>query len=157
LEIGDIIVINKMDKPGAEDAGRQINHYFGGRDREGWHVPILLARADKGHGINELVQAIKAHSRFLMENKKGKEQEREKITAFMSLLLKEELWKRFVEAESGSVQFQRMIDEVRAGKEDPYTAVDRLMKSVLFFEERKAAKNQRKAKTERSTKSQSPK
>ena len=75
----------------------------------------------------------------------------------MSLLLKEELWKRFIEAEAGTVQFQRMIDEVQTGKTDPYSAADELMKSVLSFGKREAAKSQRKAKIERKTKSQSPK
>ena len=142
LEIGDIIVINKMDKPGAEEAGRQLDHHFGKPDREGWPVPILLTRADKGKGVNELVQAIKAHSRFLTENKKGKEQKREKIAAFMSLLLKEELWRRFMEAEAGSVQFQRVIDEVQVGKKDPYSAVDQLLKSRTPAGKQKGRKEQ---------------
>jgi LAO/AO transport system kinase len=147
LEIGDIIVINKMDKPGAEDAGRQIGHYFGKSDQEGWHVPILLTRADKGQGINELVQAIKAHLRFLTENKKGKDQKKEKTAAFMSLLLKEELWKRFMEAESGSVQYQRVIDEVETGKKDPYTAVDELLKQVVPVGEKKDRKGRTRGKS----------
>ena len=140
LEIGDIIVINKMDKPGAEDAGRQLDHHFGKSGREGWRVPILLTRADRGEGINELVQAIKAHSRFLTENKNGKEQKREKIAAFMSLLLKEELWKRFMETEAGTVQLQRMIDQVQTGKKDPYTSVDELLESLAPIGEKKGRK-----------------
>jgi hypothetical protein len=50
----------------------------------------------------------------------------------MSLLLKEELWKRFMEAEAGTVQFQRMIDEVQTGKTDPYNAVDELLENITL-------------------------
>ena len=132
LEIGDIIVINKMDKPGAEEARRQLDHHFGRPESGGWPVPVLLTRAQKGEGVNELVQAIEAHSRFLTANKKGKEKRGEKIASFISLLLKEELWKRFMEAEAGTVQFQRMVGEVQAGKKDPYTVVDELLENITL-------------------------
>jgi LAO/AO transport system kinase len=150
LEIGDIIVINKMDKPGAEEARRQLDHHFGRPELGGWPVPVLLTRAQRGEGVNELVQAIEAHSRFLTANKKkGKEKKGEKIASFISLLLKEELWKRFMEAEAGTVQFQRMIGEAQAGKKDPYTVVDELLESVTLFRGGETGKGQRKAKAGR--------
>jgi LAO/AO transport system kinase len=127
LEIGDIIVINKMDKPGAEEACRQLDLHFGIPDRLGWPVPVLCTRADKNEGVDEVVRAIQSHWQFLTEEKKRDEQKREKITSFTSLLLKEELWKRFMGSHAGTVQFKRVMEEVQAGREDPYTAVDELL------------------------------
>jgi LAO/AO transport system kinase len=107
-----------------------MGHHFGRPDRRDWTVPVLLTRADRNQGVDELVQAVQSHWQFLKEGKKGKEQRREKITSFTYLLLKEELYERFMETHAGTVQFRRMMEEVEAGREDPYTAVYELLKGV---------------------------
>ena len=55
IEIGDVYVVNKADRPGAEKTARDLRGAAGGR-------PVLTISALSGKGIDELVAAIDAHS-----------------------------------------------------------------------------------------------
>ena len=139
FEIGDIIVINKSDRPGAEDAWQELSHRFGRTARQGhqghqghqgWVVPVLLTRADTDTGMDALVDAVNAHWKFLKESGLWKKQKQEKARSFTELLLKEELWKRFLERRRTSSHFRQIMALVEDGRKDPYTAVDELLQDV---------------------------
>jgi LAO/AO transport system kinase len=128
LEIGDIIVVNKADKPGAEDAGRELKTLSSGRGwSNSWTVPVLLVRADRGEGIEPLVEAVKSHWDSLAENGKREKLRREKAEVFLMTLLKEELWKRFSERLRESTFCTGILDEACSGKTDPYSAILRIL------------------------------
>lgn len=127
FEMGDIIVINKGDKPGAQDAWHELSHRFGKTTQNGWEVPVLLTRADTDTGIDALVGAVDAHWKFLKETGLWKTQKQEKARSFTELLLKEELWKRFLEERGNDSSFRQTMALVEDGKKDPYTAVDELL------------------------------
>lgn len=134
LEIGDIIVINKSDRPGAQDAREELSRRFGKNARqahEGWIVPVLLTRADMDIGIEAVVEAINSHWQYLEESGLRKPQKQAKARAFMELLLKEELWHRFLEQHGKSTRFCQTLELVEKGLKDPYTAVDELVESNL--------------------------
>jgi len=50
-------------------------------------------------------------------------------TSFTSSLLKGRVWKRFLEQHATTAQFERVMQDVQAGRKDPYTAVDELLKA----------------------------
>jgi LAO/AO transport system kinase len=69
LEVGDIVVINKADQPGADDAQRLIRASFDlARPSHGRSVPILPTVATTESGISELLVAIKDHDVWLTES-----------------------------------------------------------------------------------------
>ncbi len=147
LEISDIIVVNKKDASGAEDAWQELSHRMGRLIESDWPIPVLLTRADRNEGIDALVKAVEAHWQFLKVSKTWKERKRQKIASFTSSLLREELWKRFLEQHAKTAQFERVMEEVQAGKKDPYTAVDEILKCWALFDRGGAGKGRRKAKT----------
>jgi GTPase len=62
LEIGDILVVNKADLPGATAVSRQLRDLTRGDDRAaGWDRPVLLTSAVDGSGVAELRDAIDRH------------------------------------------------------------------------------------------------
>jgi LAO/AO transport system kinase len=68
LEVGDVVVVNKSDQPGAEDALRTIRGTFEmGRDSGSRRVPVLGTVAPTGRGIPELLAAVDAHDEWLTE------------------------------------------------------------------------------------------
>jgi LAO/AO transport system kinase len=69
LEVGDIVVINKADQPGADDAQRLIRASFDlAHPSHGRTVPILPTVATIGSGISELLVAIDDHDAWLTES-----------------------------------------------------------------------------------------
>jgi LAO/AO transport system kinase len=69
LEVGDIVVINKADQPGAEEAQRLLRASFDlAHPSHGRTIPILRTIATTGTGVSELVAAIDAHDAWLTES-----------------------------------------------------------------------------------------
>lgn len=133
MEIGDIIVINKADKPGAENAQRELAMHSQTRSN-GWIVPVVLTQANKGDGIDALVVAIEAHWQNLDNGETRNMKKREKTEALVLALLKDELWKRFSEKLSVKAALREIIDRVQAGKTDSYSAVEEILNSMNFSE-----------------------
>ncbi len=123
LEIGDLVVVNKSDKPGADDVRRALEAYLPETKSKGWRVPVLVLQADKGLGIDELVRCIKAHGEFYQSGKTDKRGE--KYAHFALTLLKEEVWKRFSE-QSSRTSLAHVLEEVRQGRLNPYSAVGQI-------------------------------
>ncbi len=73
LEVADIFVVNKADRPGANDARRDLelmldlSHVSGQEDDSGYRPPIIMASAIDGTGASDIQDAIAAHRAHLKE------------------------------------------------------------------------------------------
>jgi LAO/AO transport system kinase len=67
LEIADVFVINKADRPGADAAYRDIQGMLGLGERAAgdWRPQVVRATAVKGEGIDEVLAAIGKHRAWL--------------------------------------------------------------------------------------------
>jgi LAO/AO transport system kinase len=68
LEIGDLLVVNKADLPGAEVTAKQLRAMLALRRRDGWTPEVLTAIATRGEGVTALADAIQRHDAFLGES-----------------------------------------------------------------------------------------
>jgi LAO/AO transport system kinase len=123
LEIGDIIAINKIDKPGAEGLATDVASHIAQPKRPGWQIPILKIQAVKNEGIEELIDAIDSHFAFLHESTDGGSQKRAKLRTLMFDLLKEEMWSKFLSTWKGDERFEGIVKGFENGEVDLYSAV----------------------------------
>lgn len=71
LEVADIFVVNKSDRPGANDARRDLElmldlgHVSGLEQITGYRPPIIMANSLDGTGAEEVLDAIKSHEEYL--------------------------------------------------------------------------------------------
>lgn len=68
LEVADLFVINKADRPGVSDARRDLELMLdlsGHTEHERWRPPIVEATATKGEGIDDLHAQLTAHREWL--------------------------------------------------------------------------------------------
>lgn len=72
MEIGDIYVVNKCDRPGSRRAVREILSLveLGMRRKEdaAWTPPVVETEAVRAVGVEELFQAVNEHRRSLVDN-----------------------------------------------------------------------------------------
>jgi LAO/AO transport system kinase len=130
LEIADIFVVNKSDRPGAQEAVRDLRtmlamaHYGTG----GWKPPIVSAAAATGAGIDDLVGRLHAHAAWLGESgerdRRRLARAREEVSAIAVAALRERLG-----ALPGESQLEELAGHVASGELDPYTAADKLIGS----------------------------
>src|SRR5690242_13421798 len=135
LEIGDVFVVNKADRDGAEQVRRELRSTIalGDRPRDGWKPPIVMAVAQSGRGLDELVTELDRHRAWLEEtgelSRRRTRRAREEIEAIAVAALRER-W----EDVSGTLQsggdLDALAEAVVAGEKDPYAAADELVASA---------------------------
>jgi LAO/AO transport system kinase len=130
LEIGDIVVLNKCDKPGSEDAASALSAFIPMKLKGEWSTPILCTKAHVGWGIDDFIGTIQRRWDFLQEGQRRLETRRQKTTMFVMTLLKEELWRRFKDICLKDKEYEQILEEAESNIIDPYTAIERVADNV---------------------------
>jgi LAO/AO transport system kinase len=124
LEIGDIYVINKADREGAEVTAKEIRQAMAlgpARQPEDWRQRVLLTSADRGQGIDEVVAALGEHRVWLEES--GTLHARRRRRTVMEI----EQLALSVLHEKVSDRIDVAADRVESGEMDPYQAARALV------------------------------
>ena len=134
LEIGDLFVVNKADRPDAERAVRdlemmlEMNHPPLGS----WWPPVLRCVAQKGEGVAELIAKIDEHRAFLQGSAQLERFERNKSTLRFETLLRDQLYSRLHTHISASGALADIIAAISRRELDPYSAVETILAAHLL-------------------------
>lgn len=66
LEIGDIFVVNKADRDGADTTVRELRNMIALGQHDGWRPPVLKTVASIGEGVDAVLAAIDEHRTWLV-------------------------------------------------------------------------------------------
>jgi LAO/AO transport system kinase len=131
LEIGDLYVVNKADREGADQVRRDLRSMLALADRRdgAWRPPILKTVAQRGEGIDEVAEQLDAHLAWL---RSSGEQERRRTRRARDEI--EAIAVTALRARWGDVHGRSELDglaaAVVAGESDPYAAADELLASL---------------------------
>lgn len=128
MEIGDVFVVNKADRPGADRAAAQITSTLQLEARDdGVYPAVLTAEAASGTRINDVHEAVKA---FLVTG--GNRQQRLRMRA--DVRLRQALTERFLEQVDSATGARRVVvdavERIATGDVDPYTAAALVMEQM---------------------------
>jgi LAO/AO transport system kinase len=127
LEIADVFVVNKSDRPGAHDVVRDLRTMLAmASDYGGWKPPIVSAAATTGEGIDELVTRLDAHWSWLAESGQRQERRLRRAREEISAIAVAEIRRR-IGGLPGESKLDELAVQVACGKLDPYSAVDELI------------------------------
>jgi LAO/AO transport system kinase len=156
LEIADILVVNKADRPGANRAVNSLKmmlhlapagYSFRGHhgpvraslqeaasvpaeeEAAGWDVPVLEAVATAGKGIEAVVAAIVGHREYMQESGEWQARERDRSRQEIERLLQARFMAQLRQAVA-PVIVDEIVTAVATRQLDPYTAVNRLFKQL---------------------------
>lgn len=132
LEIGDVFVVNKADRDGADATARELNHMLAlGERREpgDWRPPIVKTVAARGEGVTEVVEALEKHRAWLAETGRLAARRRARAAAEIEAIALAVLRSRFGMLHSDS-RLATLADRVAVGELDPFTAADELLADV---------------------------
>lgn len=123
MEIGDVFVVNKADREGADRTAVQLSSILQLSMTAGWNPPVLKASAEQNEGIDRVVEAIEQHRSFLSNSSKlddvkvrmAKLDVLEILKARLMDMMKSELDRPAVQAE---------LSKVVTGQSDPYSLAD---------------------------------
>lgn len=130
LEIGDVYVVNKADRDGADATVRELSHMItlGDADRGSgaWRQPVLRTVAQDGTGIDELVGALDAHHSWLLETDRLRTRRERRASGEIEAIALGVLRGRMADLHAGH-RLEDLAAQVAAGGLDPFTAADRLV------------------------------
>jgi len=131
MEIPDVIVINKCDHPATRTMRTDIRSILALDRERRWKVPIVETEALRGHGLNELWQAVLDHRGFLEGDGGLDRRRRQNLTNEVVGLAVAQLRRRLQDAVEDDPELQGLLDEVHAREVDPLTATERVTRRVL--------------------------
>jgi LAO/AO transport system kinase len=132
LEIADVFVVNKADRPGADQTAAELRMLLSldeQRKERVWRVPIVKTNAMTGDGVPELADKLVAHLATLkasgMLASRSGQQARSEMLALLHQALVEK-----IEATIGAEEWDRLVAQVVDRSRDPYTTADELARRV---------------------------
>lgn len=156
LEIADVLVVNKADRPGADrtmralemmleiegDGPRLVRHHgqilrvdspapseAAGEGSRAWKVQVLKTVAADGGGVMELAERIEAHRLWLHASGEIVVREQLRIAHSIENIVRAELNRRMLQRIS-SAGINALVEAVRMRASDPYTAANSLLQHL---------------------------
>ncbi|GAA0801732.1 methylmalonyl Co-A mutase-associated GTPase MeaB [Spirilliplanes yamanashiensis] len=131
LEIADVFVVNKADRPGADATYRDIQGMLGLGERAAgdWRPQVVRAVAAKGEGIDDVLGAVDKHRAWLVESGTLRHRREARAAAEVEAIALGELRARLGSLREGT-SLPDLAAEVAGGRLDPYAAARRLVDSL---------------------------
>src|SRR6266704_1280298 len=137
LEIADIFVVSKADKPGADQTVAELAMLLSldphrrrhDKSKSYWRIPVLKTSAIKDQGITQLVDAIEQHYQYLVESSMlANRAQRQVRSEVESLVLHAVILA--LRAEVTEAEWQKLVEDITTRERDPYGVAIELQKRI---------------------------
>jgi len=132
MEIADIYVVNKADKPGVDQTVAEVESLVdiscSNRDRK---TPVLTTSAKESKGVLKLAQEIKKHRSYLEKSNEFKAQRRKRYEAELIEIIRKRLMNFIFDESTFKGKVELLIDQISKKEVDPYTAADEILGKIL--------------------------
>ncbi len=137
LEIADIFVVSKADKPGADQTVAELamllsldpNRRLHDKSKPYWRIPVLKTAAIKNQGITQLVDAVQQHREYLIESgmlaSRAQRQVRSEVEALVVHAVMNALKEELPEND-----WQRLLEDISTRARDPYSVAGELQERI---------------------------
>jgi LAO/AO transport system kinase len=128
LEVGDVFVVNKADRDGADQVVRDLTGMLrlAPADPARWRPPVVRTVAVRSEGMDALLEAVEDHHRWLEKSGTLHAGRVRRARAEVEALA-EAQFHGAVQAALGEPGLQGLAAEVAQGRRDPYGAADILL------------------------------
>ena len=129
LEVADLLVVNKADRPGAGELKRDLAMMLtlGGHLPEGsWRVPILDTIAARGEGVVALADKVEEHQLMLRTSGAWARRERATLLDEVQGLVRSRVVAQVGQLFSEDARFEQMLDALVDRALDPVTAAEQV-------------------------------
>ncbi len=132
MEMADFFVLNKSDRPGADQAvaSLQTTLMMKDHDEKTWMPGIIKTIAVENKGMNEVLQEIERHKTFMQDHNlfltKREKQTKNRIKEIVENKIKEELW-----SESGEKSLNSALEKVILGNLSPYHIAEEIIANFV--------------------------
>lgn len=132
MEIGDIFVLNKADREGADRLEEQLHAMLSlVTPRDGWHPPVIRTVATESKGIDELAQTIGKFRKHFETSGERQKKHIEHWTNRLIEMVESRLLEKVLGGEAGEKKLRELAVAVAERKKDPFSAVNEILKGAV--------------------------
>jgi LAO/AO transport system kinase len=129
MEIGDIFVLNKADREGAERLEEQLHAMLAlVAPRDGGHPPVVRTVATENRGIDELAGAVDKFRKHFESKGQRQKKQIEHWQARLVEMLESRLLEKVLHGREGEERLRALAAAVAERKQDPFSAVAEILK-----------------------------
>src|SRR6266699_3287858 len=137
LEIADIFVVSKADKPGADQTVAELamllsldpNRRLHDKSKPYWRIPVLKTSAIKDQGITQLVDAIEQHHQYLVESAMLANRAQRQVHSEVEALVVHSVINALRTAVTED-EWQKILEDIITRERDPYSVSTELQKRI---------------------------
>ena len=131
MEIGDIFVLNKADRDGADRLQEQLHAMLSlVTPRDGWHPPVVRTVATENRGIEDLAAAVDNFRKHFDSTGERQKKHIEHWKNRLIEMLESRLLEKVLGGKHGEARLREVAAAVAARKLDPFSAVSELLKDA---------------------------
>jgi LAO/AO transport system kinase len=133
MEIGDVFVVNKADRPGADKTVTEVTMMMSLVEEHGdWIPPIVKTVASKNQGIVDLDAAIVKHYDYLAASGELDRRSRERVRIRIETQLKERFMDRLIGGTVTRDEYESLLEDVLRKRNNPHDAAESVLARVKF-------------------------
>jgi LAO/AO transport system kinase len=131
LEIADIFVVSKADKPGADQTVAELAMLLSldparrASNRQAWRIPIIKTSSIKEQGIAELADAVARHRQSLIETGLLEHRAQRQVHSELQALIVQAVTNA-LNAEVNEDEWNTIISDITSHERDPYSVASEL-------------------------------
>src|SRR5438067_9274156 len=127
LEIADIFIVSKADKPGADQTVAELAMLLSldpmrrlhDKTKPYWRIPVLKTSAIKDQGITQVVDAMERHRKYLLESDMLANRAQPQVRSEVRALVLHAVVKA-LKAEVSEEEWERLVEDITKRERDPY-------------------------------------
>lgn len=132
MEIAEIYVVNKADRPGIERTMAEIENLVELTADQGKRkVPVLQCIAKKSEGIEAIMKEIDLHTQYLKETDQFRSRRRRRYEAELVEIIRKRLMNLIFDEKVFKERVEDLIDMIEIKEKDPYTAAEEILSHIL--------------------------
>ena len=124
MEIADLFVVNKCDRPESDKLVRELINMIGMTEAAEWQIPVLKTQALYDQGIVEFFDQVRSYREYAQKHGKVEE----KRAAFIEEEILEIIWssaRQLIREKMHSESGRKLLEQVLQKKKTPYEAADK--------------------------------
>ena len=132
MEIADIFVVNKSDRPGVEQTVAEIQSLIDlTTQTNDTQIPVVTTSIKNKEGINQLIDSITEHQKYLSLENRLKQRRRKRYEAELIEIIKSHLMNLIYDESKLKIKIEELLDQIYQKKLDPYSGAEQILGKIL--------------------------